>query len=342
MRKPSRLHAKGHLLEITAGVAAALACASPVAFAQAAEPQDSTPAEAPAPEEMEAVTVVGTRAAQRTSIERKKRAATAVDSIAAEDVGKFPDQNVSEAISRVAGVALDRGDNGEGQGISVRGHGMEATRVDIDGMTVLNTNGALSNGVNSGGGRAADLRELPAAIIKNIDVIKGTTAAMTEGSLGGSVHIETRNGLDFDEPFFQISTDGQMNSISEEITPSGSAIFGRSFLDGRLGITGNINYSEFETISDAQQPQTSGNAGPFRNADFDQSPEKTFTYDPGIVDPTATAGNFRVFGAGGVPVYASLSPIDILTRSAARSEERRVGKECRSRRSRDYYRKKQY
>ena len=99
---------------------------------------------------MESVVVVGTRAAQRTSIERKKRAATAVDSIAAEDVGKFPDQNVNEAISRVAGVALDRGDNGEGQGISVRGNGQEITRVNIDGMTVLNTNGALSGGANAG------------------------------------------------------------------------------------------------------------------------------------------------------------------------------------------------
>src|SRR5688572_850879 len=280
MRKPSRLHAKGHLLEITAGVAAALACASPVAFAQAAEPQDSTPAEAPAPEEMEAVTVVGTRAAQRTSIERKKRAATAVDSIAAEDVGKFPDQNVSEAISRVAGVALDRGDNGEGQGISVRGHGMEATRVDIDGMTVLNTNGALSNGVNSGGGRAADLRELPSAIIKSIDVFKGTTAAMTEGSLGGSVHIETRNGLDFDKPFLLFSTDGQQNSITEKWTPSGSLIFANSFMDNRFGVFANVNYSKFETMTDIQQPHTSGNAGPGRIADFDQSPDKTFTYDP--------------------------------------------------------------
>jgi TonB-dependent receptor len=317
MRKPSRLHAKGHLLEITAGVAAALACASPVAFAQAAEPQDATPAEAPAPEEMEAVTVVGTRAAQRTSIERKKRAATAVDSIAAEDVGKFPDQNVSEAISRIAGVALDRGDSGEGQGISVRGNGMETTRVDIDGMTVLNTNGALSNGVNAGGGRAADLRELPSAIIKSIDVFKGTTAAMTEGSLGGSVHIETRNGLDFDKPFLLFSSDGQQNSITEKWTPSGSLIFANSFMENRLGVFANINYSKFETTTDLQQPQTSGNAGPFRNADFDQSPDKTFTYDPSIVDPTATGGNFRVFGAGGVPIYESASPIEILTRSAA-------------------------
>ena len=263
MRKPSRLHAKGHLLEITAGVAAALACASPVAFAQSAEQPDAKPAssapagnaDAATAEEMEAVTVVGTRAAQRTSIERKKRAATAVDSIAAEDVGKFPDQNVSEAISRIAGVALDRGDSGEGQGISVRGNGMETTRVDIDGMTVLNTNGALSSGLNAGGGRAADLRELPSAIIKSIDVFKGTTADMTEGSLGGSVHIETRNGLDFDKPFLLFSSDGQQNSITEKWTPSGSLIFANSFMDNRFGVFASVNYSKFETTTDLQQPQ---------------------------------------------------------------------------------------
>jgi len=262
--------------------------------------------------------VVGTRASQRSSMERKRQAATAMDSITAEDVGSFPDQNINEAISRVAGIAIDRGDSGEGQGFSVRGNTPDLTRVDIDGMSVLNTNGALSLGTGAGGGgRAADLRELPAAMIKSIDVIKGTTAAMTEGSLGGSVHIETRSGLDFDKPFLQFSTDGQQNSITEELTPSGSAIFARTFMDDRLGVVGNVSYSEFETISDLQQPQTSGNAGPFRSADFDQSPDKTFTFDPSIVDPTATGGNFRVFGAGGVPAYASASPIDILTRSAA-------------------------
>jgi TonB-dependent receptor len=314
-QKKKPLRSKGPIIGLATGLA--ILVNSPASFAQAAQPSEPAADPPRSAEEMESVTVVGTRAAQRTSIERKKSSATAVDSIAAEDVGKFPDQNVNEAISRVAGVALDRGDNGEGQGISVRGNGMEATRVDIDGMTVLNTNGALSLGTNAGGGRAADLRELPSAIIKSIDVFKGTTADMTEGSLGGSVHIETRNGLDFEKPFLQFSTDGQQNSITEKWTPSGSAIFATSFLENRLGLFANVNYSKFETSTDIQQPQTSGNAGPFRNADFDQSPEKTFTYDPSIVDPTATGGNFRVFGAGGVPVYASSSPIDILTQSAA-------------------------
>ena len=311
-------HSGDRFMGSSAGLAALLLTSTPLALAQNADQAPTAPAapaEAPAAaNELDEVVVRGTRAAQRTSIERKKKAATAMDSIAAEDVGKFPDQNVNEAISRVAGVALDRGDNGEGVGISVRGTTADMTRVDIDGMTVLNTGGALSGGTGAGGGRAADLRELPSAIVKTIDVYKGTTAAMTEGSLAGSVHIETRNGLDFDKPFFQFATDGQMNSITENLTPSGSAIFASKFLEDRLGVFASVNYSKFETQTDLQQPQTSGNAGPFRSADFDQSPEKTFTYDPGMVDPTATAGNFRVLGPNG---YSSLSPIDILTRSAA-------------------------
>ncbi len=171
----------------TATAPAAPAPTEPAATAPT-EPTASAAPTAPSPEaqELESVVVVGTRAAQRTSIDRKKRAQTAVDSIAAEDVGKFPDQNVNEAISRIAGVALDRGDNGEGQGISVRGYGPEATRVSIDGMTVLNTNGALANGVNAGGGRAADLRELPSAIIKTIDVYQRHDGGH-DGRLAGRV-----------------------------------------------------------------------------------------------------------------------------------------------------------
>ena len=50
------------------------------------------------------VKVVGTRASQQSSIERKKNAATAIDSIVAEDVGALPDRNVGEAISRMARI----------------------------------------------------------------------------------------------------------------------------------------------------------------------------------------------------------------------------------------------
>src|SRR5262249_59379730 len=112
----------------------------------------------------------------------------------------------------------------------------------IDGMSVLNSNGSLSLGAaSSTGGRAADLRELPAAMVRSIDVIKGTTAAMTEGSLGGSVHIETRTGLDFAKPFALFTYDQQMDSTTQRWTPEYSTVLASNFMHGRLGIIANAD-----------------------------------------------------------------------------------------------------
>jgi len=314
----------GRTLRASSALALVALAGATAAAAQTAAPAQSTDDSATvstrnkAGSESTVVIITGSRTSQRSSIDRKKKAKTATDSIVAEDIGSFPDKNVDEAVSRVAGISLDRGDNGEGQGFSIRGQGMENTHVDIDGMSVLNTNAALAGGAsNATGGRGADLRELPAEMVKSIDVIKGTTAAMQEGSLGGSVHIETRTGLDFRKPFFQFTGAEQMDSTTKKWTPEWNMIFARKFGGGRFGVIGNVSYTEIETTSDQEQPQTTGTAGPSRAADFDQSPNKTFTWANAPVDPTATAGNFQVFNGGGNATYASLSPIQILQKSGA-------------------------
>jgi hypothetical protein len=157
---------------------------------------------------------------------------------------------------------------------------------------------------------------LPSAIIKSIDVFKGTTADMTEGSLGGSVHIETRNGLDFD-------------NLSCSSPPTASRI--PSPKNGRRAVrpfsppaSWKIAWASSPTqlleIRDFDGHPAATDVGQRRTVPqrrLRSVTGKNLHYDPSIVDPTATGGNFRVFGAGGTPVYASASPIDILTRSAA-------------------------
>ncbi|MBW8735371.1 MAG: TonB-dependent receptor plug domain-containing protein, partial [Asticcacaulis sp.] len=193
----TKLTKTGRIGTLRTGTALALVALFTGATAASAQaPAEKKTTDQPAADSS-VVIITGQRASQRSSIDRKKNAKTATDSIVAEDIGQFPDKNVNEAVSRVAGISLDRGDNGEGSGFSLRGNGMEQTLVDVDSQSVLNTNGALTAGAGAGnGGRAADLRELPADMIKSIDVVKGSTAALQEGGLGGSVHIETRTGLD--------------------------------------------------------------------------------------------------------------------------------------------------
>ncbi len=54
------------------------------------------------------VVVTGFRASLQSSIAVKKQADSIVDVIKAEDIGKFPDNNLSESMQRIPGVAIDR------------------------------------------------------------------------------------------------------------------------------------------------------------------------------------------------------------------------------------------
>ncbi|QGZ42896.1 TonB-dependent receptor [Pseudoduganella flava] len=282
--------------------------------------QQTTPPAATATADDGAVAkvVVSTRRSQQSSIDRKKNAATAMDSIVAEDVGSLPDRNIGEAISRMAGVAIDRGEYGEGVSLSVRGNGPGLTRVELDGMSVQSAGGSDLNG--GGDGRGVEFRALSADLIKSVDVIKGQTADMVEGSLGGGIRIQTRTGLDFKEPYLSVRTSATQHSLNEKWTPDLSLIGARQFASGRLGIVVNASYQKLD--NEAHQFQTSGNGqnGYGRYVDIDNSPEKTFTFQPGALDmsnPAATQPTATFADASGRVIFAGATPVDLLQRAAA-------------------------
>ncbi|MES3024821.1 MAG: TonB-dependent receptor [Pseudomonadota bacterium] len=280
--------------------------------------QDAKPAPEPVVEgEMQQVKVVATRASQQSGIARKKNAATAMDSIVAEDVGAFPDRNVGEAVSRIAGIALERGDFGEGVSVAVRGNSADLTRVEIDGQGVQAAGGTDLNG--GGNGRGVELREMSADLIKSVDVVKGSTADMTEGSLGGGIIIKTRTGLDFKKPFFSFRAAGSQGSLNKKWSPDFNVIASQKFLDGRLGVLVNGSSSAMVNEGHSSQVATSGNQGYARAIDFDNSPNKTFVFNPSTMSPndpvSTTPSLVTPTLAGGV--FNSATPLELVTRSAA-------------------------
>src|SRR5688572_27412784 len=76
-----------------------------------------------APEELSEVVVTGTRAALVESLDRKRGAKVVQDSIVAEDIGLFPDDNVADSLSHITGITVQRTRGGEGQYVNVRGLG---------------------------------------------------------------------------------------------------------------------------------------------------------------------------------------------------------------------------
>ncbi|HET6783024.1 MAG TPA: TonB-dependent receptor plug domain-containing protein, partial [Pseudoxanthomonas sp.] len=122
-------------------VSVAMALATP-AFAQQAGPAEDARLT-----ELDKVTVTGYRESLKKSLDEKRYSVEQVDAIFAEDIGKFPDQNLAESLQRVAGVSIDR-EGGEGQRISIRGLGSDFTRVRLNGLEALSTAGTGSAGVN--------------------------------------------------------------------------------------------------------------------------------------------------------------------------------------------------
>jgi len=247
-------------------------------------PATSNGPQANAPSSDSEILVVGSRESQQTANRRKRNARTATDSIVADDIGSFPDRNVNEAISRIPGVALSRNEFGEGDGVAVRGNGPGLTRVELDGIGVQSTNGLAIDG---GATRGGDLRELSAELIKSVDVVKGSTADQTEGSLGGGVQIKTRSGLDFKKPYFSVRAGAQQNSLGRDWTPDFNAVASRRYLGGRLGVIVSGTYAKIQNNGHNYENTTSNNRNYSRLYDFDNSPEKTFAFNPDTVGTDA-------------------------------------------------------
>ncbi|MFG6415256.1 TonB-dependent receptor [Roseateles sp. DC23W] len=299
--------------------ALAQTAAAPAAAASAPAAAASTPAaKAKTPvNELETVLVVGTRQSQRSAINRKKHADTHQDSIVAEDVGAFPDNNIGEAISRIAGVAIERGLYGEGTSVTIRGNGPESTRVEMDGLGV--SSGAGTDLLGGGDGRGTEFRELPAELIKSVDIVKGATAAMTTGSLGASVLIETRTGLDFKKPFYLLKLSASQSDLAKKTKPNAHLTFADKFLGGNLGVLANLNYTRnFRENHSINQGGSNATQGLARYADFDNSPEKTFSFvnsaralDPSVAD--VPVGQW----ATTTGTWMSATPRQILDKSGA-------------------------
>ena len=93
---------------------------------------------------LQEVVVTGYRNSLEQAINIKRDMDAEADTILAEDIGKFPDQNLAESLQRIPGVAITR-EEGEGREITVRGLGPQFTRVRINGMETLTTTGGPDN-----------------------------------------------------------------------------------------------------------------------------------------------------------------------------------------------------
>jgi iron complex outermembrane recepter protein len=196
-------------------------------------------------EELDEVVVTGFRGSLNTALAQKREETAAIDVIASEDIGKFPDSNLAESMQRIPSVALSRGDGGEGKNISVRGLGPTFTRVRINGMEGASQTGSSDIYGAGNGGRGFDFNVFPTEIFSQLAVRKTSSADVEEGSLGATVDLRAPRPLDLNEDtVFTLTARGVYNDVSENVDPRTSLLFSKKFADGTFGVLASAAYQE--------------------------------------------------------------------------------------------------
>jgi len=168
-----------------------------------------------------------------------------VDAVSAEDVGKFPDQNVADALQRVPGISVDR-TGGESRYITVRGFGPEFNAVTLNGRTMATEND----------GREFSFDILPSELISAAEVQKTSTADAPEGSIGATVNIRTQRPLD--NPGFHVAAAvaTTYDTMAKESKPKISALLSHTNADKTIG--GLLNVVRYQRSHVTERATTSG------------------------------------------------------------------------------------
>ncbi|MBW8843995.1 MAG: TonB-dependent receptor [Burkholderiales bacterium] len=221
MAKP---HFKQNLLPHLIGLALGGAAIAP-ALAQEAAP-------AAGAQQLETVEIRGVRATLKKNLSEKREAGNIVDSINAEDVGKFPDKNVADSLQRVPGISVDR-IWGEGKAIFVRGTDKNLNMTQLNGQAVASSEWWL----NEPQTRSFNYDVLPSEIVGSLDVFKSPSADLDEGSIGGLVIVKTRKPLAFkDQLTLQASAEAMYSKLPGKTDPQLSGLLNWKSDDKTFGV----------------------------------------------------------------------------------------------------------
>ncbi len=190
--------------------------------------QDAAPAAAPA-DDTTTVVVTGFRSSLQKSINLKKEAIVVRDSIVAEDIGKFPEANVAEALQRIPGVYMSRdGASNEGQRISIRGLGSEYNVTTLNGAPVHVT----SSSNVGGSSRDFNYDVFASELFGRVDFYKTPLAELEEGGVGGVVDLQTPRPFDSGgKQVIRYGASASYNTASEQIDPNLFALYSNTWGD---------------------------------------------------------------------------------------------------------------
>ena len=226
------------------------------AYAQTAPAQsDPAPVQGDVVPVANKVEVKGIRSSLAMSALEKRDNIGLSDSVFSEDLGKFPDPNIADALARVPGVTVTRSTlDGEGTNISIRGMGASFTRVILNGAPMASASGG-GYGNTPSANREVDMDFLPSELFRRATVYKSSTASMIEGGIAGVV--DMRSVRPFDKSGFRsaFTLSGNYRDRDKKPGNTGSGVISNTWNTrfGKVGLLGGFAFGNTKFSTDAFQ-----------------------------------------------------------------------------------------
>ena len=180
--------------------------------------------------ELGEVQVQGAFSAQRRALQMQKSSMGVKNVVSADQVGKFPDSNIGDALKRINGINVQY-DQGEARFGQVRGTSPDLTSVTINGNRMPSAEGDTRN---------VQLDLIPADMIQTIEVNKVVTSDMDGDAIGGGINLITKNSPS--RRILNFTASSGYTWISEKPQWNLGGTWGDRFLDDKLGIMASISY----------------------------------------------------------------------------------------------------
>jgi iron complex outermembrane receptor protein len=234
--KAGRLGMPFKMASVTAAVLSAFAGGA--AHAQSTSPSAN-------PNTLETIVISGFKKSLDKALSDKRESVSSVDVIVAEDIAKFPDQNIAESLQRIPGISIQK-DAGEGSRITVRGLSSQFTRVRVNGMETIATS---TEGASANRDRGFDFNVFASELFSSLVVHKTAEASLDEGSLGAVVDLNTGNPLSGKKGFTVVgSAQAARNTLSKNTGPRLAGLINWKSDGGTMGASVSGAYSKTKTL----------------------------------------------------------------------------------------------
>jgi TonB-dependent receptor len=185
------------------------------------------------------IIITGALQGQQKALNQQKTSDNIKNIVSADQIGRFPDPNVAEALQRVPAVNIER-DQGEGRYVLVRGLAPQFTNISINGEQIPSPEAGV---------RYVALDAVPADQLSSIEVSKALTPDMDGDAIGGNVNLITRTAQS-EKTSINASAVVGYNELVGRSNLQGSLELSRRFLNNKLGIMLNSSYYETDRGSD--------------------------------------------------------------------------------------------